>query len=550
MKPRVLFISEASYLSTGYATYGREVLKRLDATKKYEIAEMSIYGHHKDDRRKTIPWTNYPNHPSPDQTEAIAEYNKQPLSQFGAARFERICIDFKPTHVLSIRDHWMDSFISGSVYRPRFKWIWMPTVDAAPQSSEWIDTFSNCDVLLTYSEWAIDLLKSQGGNSLNVVGAAPASAQSEFHPKDQKECRERLGIDPSIKIIGTVMRNQRRKLYDDTLNIFRRYLDESKRDDVYLYIHTGFPDNGWPLNNMIVEYGIGSRVLMTYLCENCNHMFASFFSGALRQCPKCAVFTAKTAGVAKGATLDQLSDMYNCFDIYAQIANSEGFGIPQIEAAFCGVPVMATDYSAMADVVRNVNGYPIKVKTTYREMETGCYRAVPDHDSAVAIIKRLLDRDHDPSINKKLATEGANKNYSWDTTAKVWEDCIDSLPMLSNDKGWDAPPILANPIPFEKLPEFNNNKLFIDFMSTEFLKQKRHLGSYSNLALLRDFNYGFFKPQPGGFFYSDSSVFGRNLAEGLSKETIHKMFSAKLEQNNFWEKIRAGMVSLAREEWM
>ena len=43
-KKKVLFVSEASYLNTGYATYSREVLKRLHATGKYELAEFSIYG--------------------------------------------------------------------------------------------------------------------------------------------------------------------------------------------------------------------------------------------------------------------------------------------------------------------------------------------------------------------------------------------------------------------------------------------------------------------------------------------------------------------------
>ena len=58
-KKKVLFVSEASYLNTGYATYSKEVLKRLYATGKYELAEFSVYGaeDHKD--RGTIPWKNY-----------------------------------------------------------------------------------------------------------------------------------------------------------------------------------------------------------------------------------------------------------------------------------------------------------------------------------------------------------------------------------------------------------------------------------------------------------------------------------------------------------
>ena len=77
-KKRVLFVSEASYINTGYATYSREVLKRLNATNKYELAEFSVYGSidHKD--RGTIPWRNYPNLPEPDNQEQNEVYGKDP----------------------------------------------------------------------------------------------------------------------------------------------------------------------------------------------------------------------------------------------------------------------------------------------------------------------------------------------------------------------------------------------------------------------------------------------------------------------------------------
>ena len=41
----------------------------------------------------------------------------------------------------------------------------------------------------------------------------------------------------------------------------------------------------------------------------------------------------------------------NTFDLYVQYANSEGFGLPQVEAAGCGIPVASVDYSAMSSVV-------------------------------------------------------------------------------------------------------------------------------------------------------------------------------------------------------
>ena len=78
-----------------------------------------------------------------------------------------------------------------------------------------------------------------------------------------------------------------------------------------------------------------------------------------------------------------LAKIYNIFDVYIQYANSEGFGMPQLEALGCGVPLMAVDYSAMESVIANVGAIALKPKTFSKECETGCDRAIPDNDQTV-----------------------------------------------------------------------------------------------------------------------------------------------------------------------
>ena len=50
MKKKYSFCSEASYLEHRYATYSREILRRLHASGKYEIAEFASYGKDGDPR--------------------------------------------------------------------------------------------------------------------------------------------------------------------------------------------------------------------------------------------------------------------------------------------------------------------------------------------------------------------------------------------------------------------------------------------------------------------------------------------------------------------
>ena len=151
-KKRVLFISEASYLNTGYAKYSKEVISRLHKSGKYDVAEMSTYGSAKDSRRSQIPWKNYPLLPDPENKGQLEAYGANANNQFGSWRFERICLDFEPDIVLTIRDYWMDAFVYHSPYRRLFNWCWMPTVDASPQNPEWIDLFCDADYVLTNSD--------------------------------------------------------------------------------------------------------------------------------------------------------------------------------------------------------------------------------------------------------------------------------------------------------------------------------------------------------------------------------------------------------------
>ena len=269
-KKRILFVSEASYLSTGYATYSREVLSRLHQSNKYELAEFSIYGQANDPKRKTIPWMNYPNMPDPNDKEANKIYRQDGANQFGKWRFERVCIDFKPDIVLLIRDYWMDSFIQHSPVRKYFNCVWMPTVDSPGQNEEWLDAFQDPEIVLTYSDWAIDELKA-GSDSINVKCAATPSASEDYSQVPDKGAHKKaMGLNPDWKIIGTVMRNQRRKLFPDLFKGFGNYLKETGDKNSYLYCHTSYPDNGWDLPKYMMQEEIMSRTLFTYVCTQCN----------------------------------------------------------------------------------------------------------------------------------------------------------------------------------------------------------------------------------------------------------------------------------------
>ncbi len=100
----------------------------------------------------------------------------------------------------------------------------MPTVDAAPQARQWVATYQSADACLTYSDWAGEVLKKQSGGKIKYLGSSPPSAHPAYQPIDDKiSLKQSFNVDVDSKIIGTVMRNQRRKLYPDLFAAFRTF---------------------------------------------------------------------------------------------------------------------------------------------------------------------------------------------------------------------------------------------------------------------------------------------------------------------------------------
>ncbi|MCW4039971.1 MAG: glycosyltransferase [Candidatus Bathyarchaeota archaeon] len=543
-KKRVLFLTEASYLSTGYATYGREVLTRLQASKKYEVAEFSVYGAADDPRRKSLRWKNYANMPDHSQ-EQQKLYGANSINQFGAWRFERACLDFEPDIVLCIRDFWMDSFVWHSPYRRIFEWAWMPTVDASPQNVEWVDMFADADYLLTYSDWAGGVLRKQGGDSINLYGTASPSASEEFKPINN--ARDILGIPSDWKIVGTVMRNQRRKLFPALLEAFSGYLHSSGDLNTYLYCHTSYPDAGWNISELLHEHKISSRVLFSYKCQGCGKLDVSKFHDSRKLCTGCRDYASAPVSVSNGVDNETLAQIYNCFDLYIQCANSEGFGLPQVEAAACGVPIACTYYSAMEDVVHKLGAYPIKFNK-YKELETGCDRAVPLKDDIINTFniffhkKSQSDRDALGKSTRLLFEQ----NYSWDTTAEQWARIIDDCKYAD----WKQPPIIY-PLVDIKTDQSSHSE-FIKDMLNAYMYTGSHKHSHYVRNMYASLCRGTTRMNFDGFFTSDFTPSNDSKQAPIDRQHLVNFMKKRLENYNVWEMVRADRSKLidGGAEWL
>jgi len=549
-KKRILFCSEATFLNTGYATYTREILNYLHSTGKYEIAEMASYGQRNDPRANGIPWKYYGVAPNTEcepmaPKEELQAYQQSGTNQFGEWIFEHVCLDFMPDIVCDIRDFWMLDFAERSPYRDFFHWVVMPTVDARPQARQWIATYQSADACLTYSDWAGEILSDQSGGRIKYHGSAPPSAHPAYHPiEDKKAHKLSMGINPDYKIIGTVMRNQRRKLYPDLFEAFRKFLDKSEDKNYYLYCHTSYPDLGWDIPQLILENDLSAHVLFTYICPETQKPFPSLFKGAVAQSPYTGKWGSTLSNVKNGASYEDLSRIQNLFDLYTQYANCEGFGLPYVEAAACGVPVCGTDYSAMESEIRKLEGHPIKPAALYKELETGCLRAVPDNDAAADYFLEFFSKsDEERAAIGKRTRELFEKHFQWHQSGAKWEKIFDDLPLRDVQQTWCSAPRVREPAPKPEDPQVVENApkgKLAEFLLVDVFGEPSKVNSFMHSRLTRDLKYKNATTSTGGMYFNESSAAfeGLNQRHPFDFDIAYNQMVALAQRRNSWEQKR------------
>ena len=223
------------------------------------------------------------------------------------------------------------------------------------------------------------------------------------------------------------------------------------------------------------------------------------------------------------------------FDLYVQYAICEGFGMPQVEAGACGVPIAATNYSAMEDVLRWLKGYKINVKTMARELETNAERAYPDNDHLAQIIEKHFSLPEDKRIKKAIQIRTATKKrYTWDKCAKVWGDYIDSYQPIDKQGKWDAPPKLY-PLP-PSIPEGLDNQQFIIWIYENLLQESHKAFGYEGNQLLCDLTCG--------------ATMKYGNVEPVDREKLFKTYTDVATNRMSCEKARVGMLTLTNDAYL
>lgn len=126
----------------------------------------------------------------------------------------------------------------------------------------------------------------------------------------------------------------------------------------------------------------------------------------------------------EGWDQQDMNVLLSAFDMTVSTSRGEGFGLTLLEAAACGIPIVAQNVSAIPEVV-GPGGILIEPKdllTTPSGEDTW----LPDIPAFTAAIERLYD---DPDLRRQLGVAGSEhaKTMTWDFAARKFDEYVREL---------------------------------------------------------------------------------------------------------------------------
>lgn len=398
---RLMFSSNIIGCASGYGVQAGSLLPRLaelpEFGGRHNIAQHAWYGLH----GLTLNYNGfqiYPGFDDPYGNDVMAAH----CAHFGANLF------------VSLIDVWVLQQPAEKV-APALFCPWLP-IDHDPIPEQFLTALKGAHLPLTYAKWGHQMLTDAGVPNEYIPHGIETSIYKVLEDREEvRKFKKWLTGDEETFLCSMVAANKGfpdRKWFQGQLEVFRDFEKQVAADgkSTKLYIHTLATANhgGIPFDVLIRRLGLEGKVIFPHPYK-----------------------------YRLGYPPEHLAMMYNASDVLLSVSMSEGFGIPIVEAQACGTPVLATNFSAMPELVRS--GYLVDVAD---RVLTGMmsYQALPSkssmRDKLELVYEQWVDAGKEwPMSLRKHTERQIHDEFDWDTIVRnQWAPMIARLAQ-------EAPPL-------------------------------------------------------------------------------------------------------------
>ena len=386
---KILWHSNSPWTPSGYGVQTRLCAERLRAA-GHEIAISCFYGL----EGGILDWNGLRCYPT-DHT------------RFGRARLHELAehyADGEPldsVQVITLNDIWtlVDPQTRGENLAKLRLASWTP-VDHDPVPPRVVEAIQLTGTrAIAMSRHGERALRAAGLDPLYAPHAVDTTALQPLDDAARAAARRELGIPAGAFVIGMVANNQgnspSRKAFPQVFQAFAEL--HRRHPEAMLYLHTDMLGRNMGIN-------------LVHLAK-------------LNGIPMSALAITNQKRLHLGISDDEMTRIYNAFDVLANPSYGEGFGVPIIEAQACGIPVIVTDWTAMTELCGA--GWLVDGDSWY-DASHGSFYLCP----SVGSILDAMEAAHAQARNTDLRDQARTFALDYDADLvfdRYWKPVLDQL---------------------------------------------------------------------------------------------------------------------------
>lgn len=382
---RILWYSVAPYVKSGYGIVTKEFVSRF-INRGFTSMVAAYYGLQRGGFIKIGEIVTFPVDAAPGDSLGF---------RTAAKHFEKFQTDICVFHT----DFWVAKPLTQMI--PNL--VAYTVLDHEDYAEEYQDVLRSFKKVAIASRHGCNEAKKYGVEATFIPHGVDIT---KYYPLPRDACKKMIAVSPETKVVGIVGANndkEPRKGWDKMFQSIKIFLeknpDMADPNKFRVFAHTD-PNNpqGYDLKLLAKRTGIGKYIIF--------------------QDPYMAVI---------GLPDQLMNRIYNSFDVLFNLSRREGFCLPMLEAQACGVPCIATDFSAMSE--RNnygKAGWLVKPATTMLS-PLGGTTAIPDEHGAEKALEEALFDEKKRELYSKRSLVYA-RTQTWDIAVdKYWMPFLEEV---------------------------------------------------------------------------------------------------------------------------
>lgn len=280
-----------------------------------------------------------------------------------------------------------EQILNAMMQHPPFKYVGVMPVEADPLCVSWAMALMRMDAVFVISQFGTNEAKKAGiTNAQHIQLGIDIDIWKIPTKEERNKYREGMGFKDDTFAILTVADNQERKNLSHALDVFAKFAS-NKPNARYVIVTREHNPVGWRLRDYAQELGVSNKVFI----------------------------------LERGMSVNELWSVYAACDLFFLSSKAEGLGMPLLEAMAVGLPVLATDCTAIHEVLDNGRGHLVKYDYVHRDPFGNGKRYWIDRADALDKMEAIYEKTS--ALNIEKAVKKAREYVE----GRTWDIAVEQL---------------------------------------------------------------------------------------------------------------------------